>query len=112
MRKYRLAPVSAVTLPLVRVPDLRVLFLLALFLLTLSAPGSNAQPCSPGTGLPPAARSDPGLSGAQSVAAQMHRQPTAASVAAAQKKVAADASGRRPGCETAEKQGGGDRGTK
>lgn len=95
MQNYRLALLSAVTL-------------------ALSASGSQAGPC-PEIAQGSAARPDLGFTAHQSVAAQMHRQPTAASVAAAQKEAAAGAPARPPGCPDSEKYGEpaeGDRGAK
>ena len=73
MRNYRLMLLSAVTIPL--------------SLLPLSAPSSRAEPCPSQI----IARADLRLSAPQSVAAQMHYQPTVASVAAGQKRVFAGA---------------------
>jgi len=60
----------------------------------LSASSRRAERCPS----PVVARTDLALSAPQSIAAQMHHQPTVASVAAAEKRVFASAVGRMPGC--------------
>lgn len=57
--------------------------------LAVSMTGSHARPCAPRI-VHPEARIDAGhaLSAPQSIAAQMHRQPTVASVAAAEGRLA------------------------
>ena len=85
MRNYRLMLLSAVTIPLSLSP--------------LSASSSRAEPCPSQI----VARADLRLSAPQSVAAQMHHQPTVASVAAAEKRVFASAVGRMPGCAASKK---------
>jgi hypothetical protein len=95
MRNYRRALLSAMTMS---VP------LLALAL-TLSASPGRAGPCPSQIGEAAAAKAALGPSAPQSVAAQMHRQPTAASVAAAEKKVAVGAAVRSSDCPAGEKRG-------
>ena len=87
MRNYRLMLLSAVTIPLTLSP--------------LSASSSRAEPCPSQI----VARADLRLSAPQSVAAQMHHQPTVASVAAAEKRVFASAVGWMPGCAASKKHG-------
>ena len=103
MRNDRWALVSATTM---------VLPLLVLPLLVLSASSGQAGPCPSPEGAAGAAL---GAGARQSVAAQLHRQPTAASVAAAEKKVVAGEQARSSDCPADEKRGEpgyGDRGSK
>jgi hypothetical protein len=74
MRRYRLALLSAVTLSL------------PLLSLPLVATRSQPAPCPHDV---IAARGALGPSAPQSIAAQLHRQPTVASVAAAEKRLGA-----------------------
>ena len=88
MRHYRLALLSAVTLTLSPGPGVVTVGPLSLGLvaLSLAATGSDAAPC-PHEVI--AARAALGPTAPQSLAAQLHRQPTVASVAAAEKKLSA-----------------------
>jgi hypothetical protein len=94
MRNFRWTLLSATTM------------VLPLLVLPLSASTSQAGPCPSPTGPEAAANAALGPSARQSVAAQMHRQPTVASVAAAEKKVVAGDAARSSDCPAAEKRGG------
>ena len=74
--------------------------------LAVSLSSSHARPC-PLTDAQLAARAALGPSAPQSVAAQTHHQPTVASVAAAERKLAAAANGaaRNTDCHAPEGQG-------
>jgi hypothetical protein len=80
MWNYRLVLLSALPIPLSLSP--------------LSASSSRAERCPSQI----VARGDLGPSAPQSIAAQMHHQPTVASVAAAEKRVFTSALGRISGC--------------
>jgi hypothetical protein len=80
MWNYRLVLLCALPIPL--------------SLSLLSASSSRAERCPSQI----VARRDLGLSAPQSVAAQMHHQPTVASVAAAEKRAFTSAFGWTPGC--------------
>jgi hypothetical protein len=104
MRNYRWALLSAMTMPLLA-PSLLAPSLLALPLMTLPASTGRAGPCPSETAAAAAAKAALGPSARQSVAAQMHRQPTVASVAAAEKKVATGGASL-PDCRGGEARGG------